>query len=30
MLAVCLYMMKGTPYIYEGQELGMTNFQGRA
>ena len=30
MLAVCLYMMKGTPYIYQGQELGMTNFQGRA
>lgn len=29
MLAVCLYMMKGTPYIYQGQELGMTNFQGR-
>ena len=28
MLAVCLYMMKGTPYIYQGQELGMTNFQG--
>lgn len=25
MLAVCLYMQKGTPYIYEGQELGMTN-----
>lgn len=30
MLAVCLYMMKGTPYIYQGQELGMTNFQGRS
>lgn len=28
MLAVCLYMMKGTPYIYQGQELGMTNFKG--
>ncbi|MCK9171470.1 MAG: alpha-glucosidase [Treponema sp.] len=25
MLAVCLYMQKGTPYIYQGQELGMTN-----
>ncbi|MDO5408641.1 MAG: alpha-glucosidase [Eubacteriales bacterium] len=25
MLAVCLYMMKGTPYIYQGQEIGMTN-----
>lgn len=26
MLALCLYLMKGTPYIYQGQELGMTNF----
>ena len=25
MLAVCLYLMQGTPYIYEGEELGMTN-----
>ena len=25
MLATCLYMMQGTPYIYQGQELGMTN-----
>ena len=25
MLAVCLYMMQGTPYIYQGEELGMTN-----
>lgn len=25
MLAVCLYLMKGTPYVYQGQELGMTN-----
>lgn len=25
MLAVCLHMMKGTPYIYQGEELGMTN-----
>ncbi len=25
MLATCLHMMKGTPYIYQGQELGMTN-----
>lgn len=25
MLAVCLYMMQGTPYIYQGQELGMKN-----
>lgn len=30
MLAVCLYMMKGTPYIYQGQELGMTNFKGNS
>lgn len=26
MLATCLHMMKGTPYIYQGEELGMTNF----
>ena len=25
MLAVCLHGMQGTPYIYQGQELGMTN-----
>ena len=25
MLAVCLHMMKGTPYIYQGEEIGMTN-----
>lgn len=25
MLAVCLHMMKGTPFIYQGEELGMTN-----
>ena len=25
MLATWLYMMQGTPYIYQGQELGMTN-----
>ncbi|MDO5350204.1 MAG: alpha-glucosidase [Lachnospiraceae bacterium] len=25
MLATCLYLMQGTPYIYQGQELGMTN-----
>ncbi len=25
MLALCLHMMKGTPYIYQGEELGMTN-----
>ena len=25
MLATCLHMMKGTPYTYQGEELGMTN-----
>ena len=25
MLAICLHMMQGTPYIYQGEELGMTN-----
>ncbi|WAA08917.1 glycoside hydrolase family 13 protein [Fervidibacillus albus] len=25
MLAVCLHMMQGTPYIYQGEEIGMTN-----
>ncbi len=25
MLATMLHMMKGTPYIYQGEELGMTN-----
>ena len=25
MLAVCSHMMQGTPYIYQGEELGMTN-----
>lgn len=25
MLAACLHMLKGTPYIYQGEELGMTN-----
>ncbi|MGY0173290.1 glycoside hydrolase family 13 protein [Lactococcus petauri] len=25
MLAVLLHMMKGTPYIYQGEEIGMTN-----
>lgn len=27
MLATCLHMMKGTPYIYQGEELGMTNIR---
>ncbi len=25
MFAILLHMMKGTPYIYQGEELGMTN-----
>ncbi|WP_455814779.1 alpha-glucosidase [Clostridium butyricum] len=25
MLATCLHMMQGTPYIYQGEEIGMTN-----
>ena len=24
MLATCLHMMQGTPYVYQGEELGMT------
>lgn len=27
MLATCLHMMQGTPYIYQGEEIGMTNVQ---
>lgn len=27
MLATCLHMMKGTPYVYQGEELGMTNIR---
>ena len=26
MLALCLHMMQGTPYVYQGEELGMTNY----
>ena len=26
MLATCLHMLQGTPYIYPGEELGMTNY----
>lgn len=26
MLATCLHLLRGTPYIYQGEELGMTNF----
>ena len=25
MLATCLHMLQGTPYIYQGEDLGMTN-----
>ena len=25
MLGLCLHMMQGTPYVYQGEELGMTN-----
>ncbi|MCA1030767.1 alpha-glucosidase [Bacillus timonensis] len=25
MLGTCLHMMQGTPYIYQGEEIGMTN-----
>lgn len=27
MLAACLHLMKGTPYIYQGEEIGMTNIK---
>lgn len=27
MLATCLHLMQGTPYIYQGEELGMTNIE---
>ncbi|MEE1086886.1 MAG: alpha-glucosidase [Schaedlerella sp.] len=27
MLGTCLHMMQGTPYVYQGQELGMTNMK---
>lgn len=26
MVGACLHMMQGTPYIYQGEELGMTNY----
>ena len=26
MLATCIHMMQGTPYVYQGEELGMTNW----
>lgn len=30
MLAICLHMMQGSPYIYQGEELGMTNYPFRS
>lgn len=30
MLALCLHFMKGTPYVYQGEELGMTNMHFRS
>ena len=27
MLGTCLHLMKGTPYVYQGEEIGMTNCQ---
>lgn len=27
MLATCLHMMKGTPYVFQGEEIGMTNIR---
>lgn len=27
MLAACYFLMQGTPFIYQGQEIGMTNVQ---
>ena len=27
MLAICLHMMQGTPYIYQGEEIGMKNIK---
>ena len=28
-IATCLHMMQGTPYVYQGEELGMTNYDFR-
>lgn len=30
MLGTCLHMMQGTPYVYQGEELGMTNYPFRS
>ena len=29
-IATCLHMMQGTPFIYQGEELGMTNYPFRS
>lgn len=29
MFAILLHLMKGTPYIYQGEEIGMTNYTAR-
>ena len=29
-IATCLHMMQGTPYIYQGEELGMVNYPFRS
>ena len=29
-IATCLHLMQGTPYIYQGEELGMTNYPFRS
>ena len=29
-IATCLHMMQGTPYVYQGEELGMTNYPFRS
>ena len=26
MLATALYLMRGTPFVYQGEEIGMTNY----
>jgi len=30
MLAACLHMLQDTPYLYQGEELGMTNYPFRS
>lgn len=26
MLAAAMYLLRGTPFLYQGEEIGMTNF----